>query len=48
MLTNLSDSKSVAACLALGAHSFLVKSDWKIQDIARVIHEQLGDRPPAV
>src|SRR5688572_30772596 len=30
MLTNLSDNQSVAACLELGAHSFLVKADWTI------------------
>lgn len=29
MLTNLSDSQSVRDCLKLGAHSFLVKADWK-------------------
>jgi DNA-binding response OmpR family regulator len=45
MLTNLSDNQSVAAALDLGAHSFLVKSDWKIQDVIGVIHEELRDWP---
>jgi DNA-binding response OmpR family regulator len=45
MLTNLSDSQSVAACLDLGAHSFLVKSDWQIQDILKVIQDELAGQP---
>jgi DNA-binding response OmpR family regulator len=45
MLTNLSDNQSVAAALDLGAHSFLVKSDWKIQDVMGVIHDELKDWP---
>lgn len=43
MLTNLSDNQSVAASLDLGAHNFLVKSDWKIQDVMNVIHDELKD-----
>lgn len=45
MLTNLSDSKSVADCLELGAHSFLVKADWTIEDILAMIHDELKDLP---
>ncbi len=41
MLTNLSDNQSVVQALALGSHDFLVKSDWKIEDIVRVIHDEL-------
>lgn len=47
MLTNLSDSKSVADCLELGAHSFLVKADWTIEDILKTIHNELHDLPPS-
>lgn len=45
MLTNLSDSQSVAACLKLGAHNFLVKADWTIEDILAAIHSELHDLP---
>lgn len=43
MLTNLSDSQSVADCLELGAHSFLVKADWTIENIMETIHGELKD-----
>ena len=45
MLTNLNDSQSVAACLALGAHSFLVKADWTIEDIMNTIKDELKNAP---
>ncbi|HEY5806077.1 MAG TPA: response regulator [Candidatus Saccharimonadales bacterium] len=45
MLTNLSDSRSVADCLELGAHSFLVKADWTIEGILSMIHDELKDLP---
>jgi DNA-binding response OmpR family regulator len=41
MLTNLSDSSSVATSLELGAHGFLVKSDLAIEDVLGVIHKEL-------
>lgn len=41
MLTNLSDNPSVAACLELGAHSFLVKADWTIEDILKTVKTEL-------
>jgi DNA-binding response OmpR family regulator len=46
MLTNLSDSQSVAACLELGAHSFLVKADWTIEDIMATIETELKSPAP--
>lgn len=45
MLTNLSDNQSVTSALDLGAHNFLVKSDWKIKDITKLIHDELKDWP---
>lgn len=45
MLTNLSDNQSVADCLQLGAHSFLVKADWTIEDIMAMIHDELQSIP---
>lgn len=41
MLTNLSDNKSVADALALGSHDFLVKSDWKIEDVVKAVNHKL-------
>jgi DNA-binding response OmpR family regulator len=41
MLTNLSDSQNVADALALGSHDFLVKSEWKIEDLVKVVRDKL-------
>jgi DNA-binding response OmpR family regulator len=41
MLTNLGDSQNVADALAFGSHDFLVKSDWKIEDVVRVVRDKL-------
>ena len=41
MLTNLNDYQSVAAALALGSKDFLVKSDWKIEELVKIVHENL-------
>ena len=41
MLTNLNDSQSVAACMELGVHNFLVKADWTIEDIMETIKDEL-------
>ena len=41
MLTNLGDNQSVASALALGSRDFLVKSDWKIEDVVKVVHDKL-------
>jgi DNA-binding response OmpR family regulator len=41
MLTNLNDYQSVAAALALGSKDFLVKSDWKIEELVKIVNESL-------
>lgn len=41
MLTNLGTNQAVADALELGSHDFLVKSDWKIEDLVKVIHDTL-------
>jgi len=33
ILTNLSDNERVADCLSLGARIFLVKTDWKLEEV---------------
>ena len=41
MLTNLSDSEKVAEAVLYGFHSYLVKSDWKIEDVVKKVREKL-------
>jgi DNA-binding response OmpR family regulator len=41
MLTNLSDAQNVADALTLGSYNFLVKSDWKIEDVVKVVRDML-------
>jgi DNA-binding response OmpR family regulator len=42
MLTNLNDYQSVAVALALGSKDFLVKSDWKIEELVKIVRENLN------
>ena len=41
MLTNLSDAEGVDAALKGGVHSYLVKSDWKLEDVVEKVKEEL-------
>jgi len=41
MLTNLSDAQSVADSLEKGVHDYLVKSDWKLDDLIALIKDKL-------
>lgn len=43
MLTNFSEYKLLADALALGAHDYLVKSDWKLEDVVKLVHEKIKD-----
>lgn len=43
VMTNLSDSKEVHEALSLGAHDFLVKSDWAIADLVASVRSQLKE-----
>ncbi len=43
MLTNLSDEESVMKSLNEAAFDYLVKADWKLEDIVRKIRERLGE-----
>lgn len=40
MLTNLSDGESVSKSLENAAFDYLVKSDWKLEDIVRKIRDR--------
>jgi CheY-like chemotaxis protein len=42
VLTNLSDNEKLSQALALGSYEFLVKADWKIQDIVKKIRDKLN------
>lgn len=41
MLTNLSDAKQVAAALSNGVHDYLVKADWKLDDLMTLVKQKL-------
>jgi len=41
MLTNFSEYKLLADAIALGAHDYLVKSDWKLEDVVKLVREKL-------
>ncbi|OGG20713.1 hypothetical protein A3D03_05500 [Candidatus Gottesmanbacteria bacterium RIFCSPHIGHO2_02_FULL_40_13] len=42
LLTNLSEAESVAESLSQGVYDYLVKSDWKLEDIVKKVREKLG------
>jgi DNA-binding response OmpR family regulator len=42
MLTNFSESKMLAEALQYGAHDYLVKSDWSLDDVVKLVHEKLN------
>lgn len=42
LLTNLSDNEKVAAALEHGTYDYLVKSNWKIEDVVQRIRERLS------
>ena len=41
VLTNFSDDERVERCVALGARSYLIKTDWKIEDIVTEVENNL-------
>ncbi|MDP2656072.1 MAG: response regulator [bacterium] len=42
ILTNLSDNEKVAEAMENGSFDYLVKSDWKLEEIIEMIHERLA------
>ncbi len=46
MLTNSSDYKSVADTLELGSYDYLIKSDWKLDDLMTIVHEKFSGQSP--
>lgn len=42
LLTNLNDSDKIVEALQYGAREYLVKADWKIEDVIRMTKEKIG------
>jgi len=42
ILTNLSDNEKLSEAMANGSYYYLVKSDWKIQNVVEKVKEKLG------
>ena len=42
MLTNLSDPESVSEATRYDVYDFLVKTDWKLDDVVKLIKEKLN------
>lgn len=43
LLTNLSDSDKITQSLSRGVHGYLIKSDWKLEDIVKKVNEELSE-----
>ncbi len=42
LLTNLSDATNTMQAVQNGVHDYLIKSDWKIDDVVKVVAERIG------
>ncbi len=42
ILTNLSDTEKVSAAMAKGTFDYLVKSDWKLEEVVKKVRERLA------
>ena len=42
VLTNLNDSKAVAALFENGVREYLVKSDWDVEELIKKVNKKLG------
>lgn len=43
LLTNLSDSEKVAEAVSHHSYDYLVKADWNIHDVVKLVKEKLGE-----
>lgn len=41
VLTNLSDTGTIAKVLKIGVYDFLIKTDWKLKDVVKKVKEKL-------
>ncbi len=44
LLSNLSDPEKAIMAMKEGVYDYLVKSDWKIEDVVLKVAERLGDK----
>ena len=44
-LTNMNDASLVAEAAKVGVYDFLVKTDWRLEDVVRVVQEKLAGIP---
>lgn len=44
-LTNMNDASLVAEAAKVGVYDFLVKTDWRLDDVVRVVREKMADVP---
>ena len=42
MLSNLNDNSKVAAAMEQGTHEYLLKTDWKLEDVVAKVKEKIG------
>lgn len=42
ILTNLSDDQKVEEAVSAGKYEYLIKSDWKIEDVVKEVKNKLG------
>ncbi|MEX0917607.1 MAG: response regulator [Candidatus Paceibacterota bacterium] len=42
LLTNLSTADRVSEAVQLGSYEYLVKTDWKIEDVVKKVREKIG------
>lgn len=42
LLTNLSESEKAIEAMGKGVHDYLVKSDWRLEDVVAKVRERLG------
>ncbi len=45
MLTNISDPVHIAEASRFGVFDFLVKTDWKLDDVARIVKQKIDKLP---
>lgn len=45
MLTNLSDPMQVAEAAKVGVYDFLVKTDWRLDDVVGMVFNRLDNQP---
>lgn len=43
LLTNLGDTEKVAEAVKHGTYDYLVKADWNINDVVKLVNERLAD-----